>query len=186
MKKLFEIALRNIKRNKRRTFLAIVSVGLAVMFVVILQGLIDGMVENIVINSTKNETGHIRITTKEYLNNIDTPSIQHLVYNPKEIMEYILSDKIISTQIRLITQRIKFPVILQYRGNYKTALCIAGDIKKEKDLLMLDKAIVKGEYLSGRIMKKNGKVFREIIIGEKLAEILQLKIGDGFSLMLQT
>ncbi|MCS7231073.1 MAG: FtsX-like permease family protein [Elusimicrobiota bacterium] len=185
IKKFFDIVFRNIKRNKRRTLLAVISVSLAVMFVVILQGLVDGMVENIIKNSTKNETGHIRITSKEYLRNIQSPSLQHLIYNPQEVINYILSDKNLSKQIKLVTERIKFFVILRYQNFNKTALCIAGDIEKEKELLMLNKSIIEGEYLTKKSAKKGNRVYREVIIGEKLAKIMNLKVGDTFSLMLQ-
>lgn len=184
MKKIIEMAFRNIKRNKRRTLLAVISVSLAVMLVVLIQGLVEGLVENIIKNSVKNETGHIRITTIEYFKNINSPIINEVITNPEELIEYITSDKYISNQIQLITTRIKFPVLLQYKGKNKTAFCIAGDIEKERELLMFDKCIVDGEYLKKEYFKKNNKRYREVIIGKKLAEILDLKVNNTFSLML--
>lgn len=182
---LIKMAFRNIKRNKRRSFLAVLSVGLALMLVIILQGLVDGLVENMIKNSTKNETGHIRLMNQEYFKNIQYNSLQHIIYNPDNLINFIKIDKYLSNKIQIITERIKFPVLLQYSGNNKSAIGIAGNIENEKLLLMLDKSIIDGSYLSGNIIKKNGKKYREVIIGQKLAEILELKVGDDFSLMLQ-
>lgn len=177
------MAYRNIKRNKRRTLLAIVSVGLSVMFIVILQGLVNGMMENIIKNSTKNETGHIKITTIDYSKQ-NFSSVNHIIYEPDEVVKHILKDNYISKHIEIITERIKFPVMLNNKGKNKTGICIAGDIYKEKQLLMLDKCMIEGEYLKGETIIKNRKKYREIIIGEKLAKALDLKIGDSFSLMI--
>jgi len=181
---LLKMALRNIQRNRRRSLLAILSVGLSLMMVVVLQGLVDGLVENIMKNSTKNDTGHIRIVEEEYFKNISTMPIQYLVYNPEEVVAFLESDPKMTEKITLITERIKFPVLLQYKGNNKAALGIGGDVEKEKSLLMLDRAIVEGRYLSGRVQQQNEKKLREVIVGKKMAETLELKVGDSFSLML--
>jgi putative ABC transport system permease protein len=184
MSTLTKMAFRNIKRNKRRSLLAIISVGLSIMLVVVLQGLVDGLVENIIKNSTKNETGHIRIMSAEYFKNINYMPVQHIVYNPEEVIKFIESDPKLKEKINLITERIKFPVLLQYSGNNKTALGVGGDIEKEKLMLMLDKSIIEGNYLSGKVIEKGGKKYREVIIGKKMADIMGLKVGDSFSLML--
>ncbi|MFN3550249.1 MAG: ABC transporter permease, partial [Endomicrobiia bacterium] len=185
MDSLFKIALRNLKRNKRRSLLAIVSVTLAIMFVIILQGLVDGMIENMIKNSTKNDTGHIRIMHKEYFKKIHSLPIRYVVLEPQKVIEHILTNKIIKQKIYLITERIKFPVLISFKANNKTAICIAGDIEKEKSLLMLDKFIVEGRYLSGKTVNLNNKKYYEIIVGKKFADILGLKVGDTFSVILQ-
>lgn len=185
MDSLFKMAIRNLKRNKKRSLLAIISVSLAIMLVVVLQGLVDGLVENMLKNSTKNETGHIRIMHKEYFKEIQSIPIQYIISDTQKVIDYILTDPIIKQKIELITERIKFPILLQHKANNKTAICIAGDIEKEKSLLMLDKFIVEGRYLSGNIIKLNDKKYYEIIIGKKSADILGIKVGDTFTVMLQ-
>lgn len=185
MSMLLKMAFRNIRRNKRRSLLAIISVGLALMLVVVLQGLVDGLVENMIKNSTKNDTGHIRIMSEEYFKNLQYMPVQHLVYNPEEVIDFIKSDRKIADRIELITERMRFPVLLQYSGNNKAAIGIGGDIENERKLLMLDRSIIEGSYLSGKIIEKDGKKYREVVIGKKLADLLELKVGSDFSLMLQ-
>lgn len=185
MKSLFRFVARNLKRNVYRTILAATSVAIASLLVVILLGLVNGMVENMIRNSTKNETGHVRIVSKEYLKEISIFPVNYVVHQPEEIINYLLSYLKLSKRFQIITERIKFPVLLQVKGNNKTAFCIAGDINKEKQLLMLDKSIVEGKYLTGEKILLDGEKHYEIIIGKKLAEILELKVGDTFSVLLQ-
>lgn len=182
---IFKMAFRNIRRNKRRSILACISVGIALMAVAVLQGLVDGIMDNIIRNSTKNETGHIRIASKEYFNNIEYLPVYYTIYNPEGVAKIINEIPEVKDKIVLLTERFRFPVLVEFKGNNKAGLCFGGDIEKEKQLLMLNKSIVEGRYLSGNVIEENGVKFREIIIGKKMAETLNLKIGDSFSLMLQ-
>lgn len=182
---LLKMAFRNIKRNKRRSLLAIISVSIALMAVVILQGLVDGMMDNIIRNSTKNETGHIRIANKKFLDNTEYMPLYYLVNNPSEVVKKIESIPEVSRNIVLITERFKFPILVDFMGNNKVGLCFAGDIVKEKELLMLNKSIVEGRYLSGEVIAEKNINYREVIVGKKVAETLGFKVGDSFSLLIQ-
>ncbi|URA09887.1 ABC transporter permease [Thermospira aquatica] len=182
---LVKMALRNIRRNKRRSFLAVLSVTLALALVVVLQGLVEGMVDNMVKNGTKNDTGHIRITSRLYAENIRYYPVQYLVTEPEALRDEILKNEAWAKHITLITFRVRFPVLLQYEGNNKAAFGLGGDIGVEKDLLMLEKAIVDGRYLSGQVIEKDGHKYREVIVGKKMADILKIGVGDSFSVMLQ-
>ncbi|MCX8029352.1 MAG: ABC transporter permease [Brevinematales bacterium] len=180
---ILKMAFRNIRRNSRRSILACLSVGIAIMAVVVLQGLIDGMMDNIIKNSTKNDTGHIRIAAKEYFENLDYMPVYYTINNPDKVMDLVSS--IVGEDLVIATGRFRFPVLIEFNGNNKVGICFAGDIQKEKDLIMLHKSIVDGRYLSGKVVEENGIKYREIIIGKKMAEVLGIKVGDSFSLMLQ-
>lgn len=182
---ILKMAFRNIRRNSRRSVLACVSVGIALMAVVVLQGLVDGMMDNIIRNSTKNDTGHIRIATKEYFENIEYMPVYYTINNPDRVIDLVTNIPEVRRQIVLITERFRFPVLIEFGGNNKVGMCFGGDIEKEKELLMLNKSIVEGRYLSGKTIEENGTKYREIIIGKKMAEVLGIKVGDSFSLMLQ-
>ncbi|MCX7882022.1 MAG: FtsX-like permease family protein [Brevinematales bacterium] len=182
---LFKMALRNIRRNTRRSFLAVLSVTLALALVVVLQGLVEGMIDNMIRNGTKNDSGHIRITARSYAENIRYFPVQYLVSEPERLREKILSHPQWSKEIELVVFRIRFPVLLQYEGNNKAAFGFGGDYRVEKDLLLLEKAIVAGRYLSGQVIEKQGHKYREVIVGKKMADILKIGVGDTFSVMLQ-
>lgn len=182
---LLKMAFRNIRRNRRRSLLAVFSVTLALALVVVLQGLVEGMVDNMIRNGTKNDSGHIRITTKMYAENIRYYPLQYLVSDPDILRQEILSHPRWSKEIELMTFRLRFPVLLQYEGNNKAAFGLGGDVVVEKNLLMLERAIVEGRYLSGQVVKKDGLTYREVIVGKKMADTLRIKVGESFSVMLQ-
>lgn len=182
---LIKMAFRNIWRNSRRSILAITSVAIAIMAVVVLQGLVSGVMDNIVKNSTKSDTGHIRISTREYVERIEQMPVHYLVRNPEDILRIVSEIPEVKHNIVLSTERIKFPVLIEFGGRNKVGLCISGDIEKEKELLMLHKSIVEGRYLSGSVIEENGLKYREVIIGKKMADVLGIRVGDTFPLMLQ-
>ena len=63
---VLSMAVRNLGRNRRRTFLAVLSVLIAITLVVFMDGLIGGILDSMARNFTKNETGHVSVTTAAY------------------------------------------------------------------------------------------------------------------------
>ncbi len=178
---LIKMAFRNIRRNKRRSLLALVSVSLSLFMIIFLQGYISGMKRSVIYNSTKNESGHIQLVTKDYLENKRFKPVIYNIENPAELITYLKDDPVIQKEIELITERIFFGVLLQYEGNNKAVIAFGGDNEQEKKLLMLDRSVVQGVYLneSGSLGHKE----REILIGQKVAETLKLKVGDTFKVL---
>ena len=175
------MAFRNILRNKRRSFLAVISVGLALFLIIFLQGLISGMKQSVIYNSTKSESGHIQLITKEYLKNKRFMPVTDNIPDSSALVEYLQRDPAIQKEITLITERIYFGVLLQYEGKNKAVVAFGGDVEKEKKMLMLDRAIAQGSYFQEKSAPKNKE--REIIVGQKVAETLKLKVGDTFKVL---
>ncbi len=177
MNYLIKLAFRNIHRNRRRSILAITSVTIAILCVTFFRGFAGGMLKSIVKNSTKNETGHIRITTKEFSEKSRFYPVTENIENPQAIIDIIKGNENIERHLRLITERINFGVLLSNEGNNKTVVALAGDPAVEKDLLMLQNSIQEG----GRYIEKE----RETIIGAKIAEALNLTVGSTLKVMTQ-
>lgn len=178
---LMKMAFRNIRRNSRRSLLAVISVALSLLMIIFLQGYINGMKRSVIYNSTKNESGHIQLVTKDYQENKRFKPITYNIENPSELIRYIKDDPAIQKEIDLITERIFFGVLLQYEGNNKAVVAFGGDVNQEKKLFMLDRSVVDGQYLnnSGNVKHKE----REILIGQKVADTLKLKVGDTFKVL---
>lgn len=177
MKYLIKLAFRNIHRNRRRSLLAITSVTIAIISVTFFRGFAGGMLKSIVKNSTKNETGHIRITTQGFKEKSRFFPVTENIDEPAGIIEKIRNNVNINRHINLITERINFGVLLSNEGNNKTVVALAGDPEVEKDLLMLQNSIQEG----GRYIENE----RETIIGAKIAEALHLKPGSTLKVMTQ-
>lgn len=103
------------------------------------------------------------------------------IENPSELIAYLKSDPALQQEIDIITERIFFGVLLQYEGNNKAVIAFGGDPAQEKKMLMLDRSIVDGQYLSesGNANPKE----REILVGQKVADVLKLKVGDTFKVL---
>lgn len=172
-----KFAVRNVGRNKRRSLLAVISVTLSILLIVFLQGLIGGFLDNLVHNYTKNETGHVRIATKEFEEKAKFFPVTGNIKNPQKIIDVIIQDKEINRNIKSISQRITFGVLLTNEGNNKQALAYAGDIEIEKNLLMLNESILP----DGRYLEAND----EAIVGKLLADDLGYKLDDEISVMTQ-
>ena len=63
---LIKMAFRNIGRNKRRTLLSLVAVAVGVTFVIFARGTILGMIETMLTNVIRFNSGHVRIVNADY------------------------------------------------------------------------------------------------------------------------
>ncbi len=184
------MAFRNILRNKRRSILAVSSVTISIAMLFFLQGFVGGVLNSLVKNSTKNETGHIRITTQGFLDKKRFMPVDENIQEPEKLISIITNDPEIAKEIDLIAERFYFGVLLQYQGNNKSAIAMGGDPDLEKKLLMLNKSLVSGNYFeenNSETSTKNprGKKYHEIIMGRKMADTLGLKIGDTTAVLVQ-
>jgi ABC-type lipoprotein release transport system permease subunit len=150
---------------------------LALVLIVYAQGFVAGFLESMVNNITKNETGHIRITTDEFYQKAKFMSVTENISVPDKIIEKIMVNEEIAEHIDIITKRVTFGVLLSNEGNNKTAIAFSGDPEVEKSLIQLEKSIMEG----GRYLENN----KEIIIGRELAKTLKYKIGDKVKVMTQ-
>lgn len=175
MKQTIKMAYRNLLRNRRRSLLALISITGAMIFITFMQGFMGGIMESMVRNSTRMETGHIRITSKEFIEKEKFRPVNDYLISPSDIIKRIKEDKQISKDINTIVSRISFPVMLANKGKNRAVFGIASNPEKEKVLLQLNKSILPG----GRYIEKE----REIIIGSKLASLLDYKVGDEVKVM---
>ena len=170
MNTIIKLAFRNVGRNRRRSILALVSVALSLMFIICMQGWISGIMGSVVKNYTKNETGHIRISTAKFAEKSGSFPVNENIKSPEKIISIIKNDPQLSKEISLITERINFGVLLSNKGKTAGAVALGGDPEKEKSLLMLQQSILPGgKYISG---------LHETVIGCELAKRLGYKVGD--------
>jgi len=78
---LITIAVRNIRRNLRRTALCIVAVGIAVFFTIIAHSMIRGMTENVDNVVRTFDTGDVAVVSADYEANQEFMPVQYPVSN---------------------------------------------------------------------------------------------------------
>jgi putative ABC transport system permease protein len=140
---LIRLAFRNVGRNRRRSFLAIVSVAISLTVIVFAQGFISGFVASFVKNATRNDAGHIRIAAKKFEERCRFFPVSYNVANPDSIIASIEHDPAIASDIALITPRISFGVLLSNGSNNRSAIALAGDPGREERLLYLQKSTLR-------------------------------------------
>jgi putative ABC transport system permease protein len=167
--KLYTMAIRNLGRNKRRTALTALSVLIAMAMVMFLNGMVGGLMGNVIKNYTKNDVGHVSVTTAEYRKRERFMPVTEYVRDADKVAAAIRAMPGLESKVTVVAERIRFGVLLSSGANTKSALCFAGDPETEKGLLMLDRSVRKGAYLSAR---------GDAIIGSGIARDLGLKVGD--------
>ena len=169
--------MRNLWRNKRRSVLALVSVAMASLLCLFLQGFLGAFQESLVKNFTKNETGHVRITTRDFSERSEMLPVDAMMPDPARIESKIMGSPAIAGRISIMTERISFGVLLENRGYNKNALALAGDPVTEEKLLYLQRSIIAGgHYIDGP---------GQTIIGSGLADDLKLAVGDALKVVSQ-
>jgi ABC-type lipoprotein release transport system permease subunit len=164
---VFTMAWRNLLRNKRRTALAATSLFFAIAMVLFMGGFVQGFLDSLVRNSTKNDTGHVNVATEAYRLRERFMPVDEYMPESAAIVEAIRASGI--EGVAKAVERVKFGVIVANGDRSKFAMGIAGDPELERSMLMLDRSIVRGSYLAAP---------RDMILGEKLAQALGYGVGD--------
>ncbi len=173
---ILDLALRNTRRNKRRTVLAVSSIALSVMLITFLGGFAGGVLDNMVRNITKNTSGHVRIITKGFAERESFMPLDELVADPGAVKGAIMADERLSKEVTEVAERITFGTLLSNGPATKAAMGFAGEPAIEKDLIGLDRSLVAGRSIAGP---------GETILGETLADDLGLAIGERIKVVTQ-
>lgn len=158
-----KLAWRNIFRNKRRTIITSISIGIGISAIIFTDALIFGMKENMIKSATSTFMGEGQIHNKVFL---DKFQVVDTVYNSKAIINNLKEEDI----IKAFTPRTLSLSTIATAANIKSISLIGIDRELEVNISKIEKAIIEGEFL-------DGEDERDIIIGEKLAEDLEAKIG---------
>ena len=164
--KLAKIAFRNIKRNKKRSLLSIISTGLATFFIVFMFAYIEGIKLDMRDVSFNYDSGEIQIRSKKFDDKIF--SLDRAVDDYEQVMELISQE----FPYLSIAPRLRFPSQVLKGDRTYVSFGIAVDFEKEREFLDLDDKIIKGRLPESP---------REVLMGVGLAEELGLDIGDKFT-----
>jgi len=171
---MFKIALRNIFRNKRRSALSGLSIAVAVMVAVYLWSLLTGIMDNLFDNTIRMTNGHVRILNAEYVKREKMMPLEANIPNYKPLERIAEANP----NVTLTVGRIKFGVLMDYKGNNKPVLGTGIVPETESRISRLDQKMVEGRMI------RMGQ--EEMNIGANLARDLGLKLGDTLTVVTQT
>ncbi len=176
MSNIFKIAVRNVLRNRRRSLLTLMAIGMGVMLSFTYNGTMKGMVRDMINNTINMQTGHLQVHTKGYMDREYLLPLDLLISDPDLVKETIEE----VAEVEEVVSRIEFYAMLTPdRENAKNERIAGVGIQPaaEKRISSLIE-IVEGNYLT-----EDGE---EILIGRKLAEKADLEVGDSVILLGQS
>ncbi len=158
-----KLAWRNLFRNRRRTLIAGTAIGIGLAALIFTDALMIGMADHMIHSATASFMGEAQIHAKGYRQSRDENLVIH---NVSEVMKRLDNDKRVSAS----TMRVMGIGTIASPAELRPAVIWGVDPKREPALSQVKDAIFTGHYLEG------GK--RELVIGQRLASLLQAKIGD--------
>jgi ABC-type lipoprotein release transport system permease subunit len=162
--KLGKIAWRNLWRRKRRTLITGTSIGFGVMLAVTFTGTGDYGYTNMINTSAIMGLGHVTIEPHGYN---QTPSLDKRLRKTGQIRERVLAMPGVNDAIVRIMGQAMFASASKTIGGVFMGI---DPVQESPEQNLLIRSLVQGELFSG-------KDSRGVVVGSKMAEKLNLRIG---------
>jgi len=163
MNMTLKMAYLNMWRRKSRSLVVMLMVAVSIAGLLLMQGIYDGMIDQMVDNSIRSDSGQISIYGKGHrLSKALKDNIQDF-----HSIETYLDTK---PQVKSYITRIKHEGLVATARHSQGAVFVGTRLDNEQRHTNLSKYLIEGEYSFG---KRN----RGAIIGSELADKLKVKIG---------
>jgi ABC-type lipoprotein release transport system permease subunit len=172
---VLKLAYRNLWRNGRRTLLTASAVCVATVLVIIILGVYDGMMWDMIDSATELYHGHVKITADKYL---DQEKINYT------LQENGIREKILSQPgVKGAAGRVRGFALISCgegeSGHTQPAELLGIDPAEERTVTTLASHVMMGEFISSSDSK-------DILLGKGLAKRLDAKVGDEIVAMGQS
>lgn len=169
-----KLAIRNLLRHKRRTFLTSLVVAAGLFVFIYMDSLFKGMDLDAVKNLINLSSANVNVSSKAYFENKDAFPLDHALKDAKHIREELQKLE----AVEAITPRLSFIAELSYMEKSSASLGTIVAPETDSNVFHYQEAL-QGEYFSG-----DG--FYQILLGVDLAEKLGVQIGDYITLYANT
>lgn len=166
----FILAWRNLWRNKRRTIIAISSIVFSVLLASWMRSMQEGSYESMIDNVVKFYSGYLQVQDTAYWNE---RTLNNSFEVTTELREKISNIKNVS----LVSSRVESFALAANNLKSKPAMVVGIEPEAEDRITSISKKIKKGVFLKN---SDDG-----VVIGEGLANYLQLSIGDTLVMISQ-
>jgi putative ABC transport system permease protein len=167
----FNMAWRNVWRNRRRSLLTVMAISLGLGFNIFMRAIGDGFHEQMVDNSVRSHIGHLVVHRAGYH---DDPGINRTLPGPGEVSKAVES----LPGLRAYSLRVLGDGLASTAENSAGVAIVGIDPAMERRVTTIHRGIVKGQYL------REGEV-RPVLIGDRLAVNLKAGVGDKLVLLVQ-
>ncbi len=159
-----KLAFRNMLRNKRRSLIAGSAIGLGLASLVFVDALVIGMERNMVESATSTFLGDGQIQHRHFR---DTMQADLTVGHPSRVLDNLRREP----AVEHFSMRTMSYGMISSPANFSSIEFIGIDPATEKDVSEIDEAVIRGSFFRGENTE-------DILIGAKLAEILEVSLGD--------
>ena len=166
---LLLLAWRNVRRNRRRSFITILSIALGLAALTFLWGFIDGMNAQMVENTTRYLAGDVQVHEKGYHN---APSLDLAIAQASPVVQTVVRDPgVAAASVRMEGKA------LASNGDRSKGVLLVGISPGEETRV----TSILGALTSGVPLRPTDTT--GVLIGEKLAEALRLSVGNDLVLI---
>ncbi|MBD3335324.1 MAG: FtsX-like permease family protein [Candidatus Eisenbacteria bacterium] len=163
-RKIVKLGWRNLFRNKRRSILSAVSIGVGLTALIFVDAVIAGLQVNMVEAATGTYLGHAQIHREGYG---ETMELEQTIHRS----DGLLADLSEAAVVEAFAPRVQGYAMLTSPANARAVSLVGIDPGREPAISKIDEAIRRGEYLGPQ-----GE--RQLMIGDELAEDLEVELGD--------
>jgi putative ABC transport system permease protein len=169
--RLVKLALRNVRRNSRRTAITVVTAVIGVVVIVFARGLVKGFQNETIVSMVETRTGDIQIHRSGYRETLDV-----LPLDMSFALDEVREDLSGIDGIGAVSGRILFSGQLTTEEESATMVGKAIDVEKEAVICpRLKDSVYLGEFLA--VGDRNA-----IVLTRDLYEALDVELGDTFTL----
>ena len=174
MTQAFKLAYRNIGRNKTRSLLSALAVGIGMALLLLMVSVLEGEMTGALQNTIRLQSGHLQIRPASYEEGKLSLKWEDLILNPDQVTQQIKS----IPQVTVATPRLIASSILTVSDESKSVQILGIDPDSPANQPFRD-GMLSGEFI--RADDREG-----ILIGNILADKLQLKVNDKVNLLVTT
>jgi len=161
-------AIRHMMRNRRRSILTLLAVLIPIYFLIVMFGFINSMMQDMFDSATRFDTGHLQIRAVETR---ATGSAMPLIRDPADALAALASVE----GIEWSTVRLDLPAMASVGDRTRTVF-VRGVVPEAIDPISnMAERVVDGEFLT---RESTG-----VVVGEELAALLELEVGDEMVLL---
>jgi len=167
MRLYLKLAWRNLFRNKRRTLIAGTAIGIGLAALIYVDALVIGMEQNMIHSATASFLGEGQVHRKGFR---ETYVVEETIADLDRAMARLRDESI----VEFITPRVMSFGMISSPANVCAVSMVGIAPETEKHLSQIDEALVEGVYFDDG----EGGNDRDILVGRKLAELLEVELGD--------
>ena len=170
----FKLAFRNLGRNKSRSLLSALAVGVGMALLLLMVSVLEGEMSGALQNTIRLQSGHLQIRPASYEEGKISLKWEDMIADPDQVAQQIKS----LPQVTVATPRLIASSILTLSDESKGVQILGIDPDSAANQPFRD-GMIAGEFIKAD--DREG-----ILIGNILADKLSLKVGDKVNLLVTT